>query len=241
MIFNNKEVTDALAAWKSTKDKQHLTKIFDGSKKLIEAIVSQYDSMYRDDMIQAVNAKLLVGMEKFNPNYGTPLHTYFTTIIHNMCRTVMKTESRHFNVFDIDDMEHTLEHTDATELIDTTELIVYCRNRFPNIDSNLVDYVIAAFINYLDVYGAKSPKLLIAKLARETKIDSKMLEFMYKISIIILRYTYMEDVVFSVDETTGVVETKTVPSQFLPELIHIFGEDAANQLQVIFKGMTLRF
>ena len=232
MIFDNIKVTEDLLKWKSTNNERILTRIVKNSQHLVEAIVSSYDPYYREDMIQNAFVKLLGAINKYDPERGTTLHTYFTTVIHNTCRTTMKLESKHYNIFNIDDVERESEDNDA-DVADISFVIEYCRTRFPDIDINLVDYAVITFVNHISLYGLKKSRDACRKLIDETNIDYKTLDLLYKIVIILLRYNHIEDVLFE-------EEGENMEMSVIPEMRYIFGEQTTDLMQVLFAGIQLK-
>ena len=67
VIFDCDHVTSLLIEWQASKDPALEGQILEGSKNLVEALVSRFDPMYRDDLIQEVYARILYACKYFMP------------------------------------------------------------------------------------------------------------------------------------------------------------------------------
>lgn len=236
MVFDNDYVTQDVVRWQIRHNPKRLDRILENTRGLIEAIVSSYDSSLREDMIQACYVKLIRACDLFNPNKGTTLHTYFTTVIHNSCRSVLKTENKHLELFNEDDEEEEIEDDKPSYEVEMEHIIAYCRKRFPLIDVNLLDSAIILLMNHISVYGMKQARQHCHRISRQINIDIRQLDLLYKVIIILLRYNHIEDVLFKLDSEGNV---NTIP--LMPELKYIFGDMNASILTIVFDGMNIRF
>src|SRR4030042_2961061 len=99
MIFDADAVKKSVVEWQRTKSDAAIEGIYEGTTKLIEAIVSYYDPIFRDDMIQECRLKLITGaLQGYDSSYS--LHTYLTTVFHNCCKTYMKKQYRISNLYE---------------------------------------------------------------------------------------------------------------------------------------------
>ena len=231
MIFDNEFVTKDVVRWQIKHNPKRMNRIMENTRPLIEAIVSSYDPMFRDDMIQACYIKLMRACDLFNVSKGTPLHTYFTTVIHNCCRTVLKSEGRHLEIFDLDEYEEEIDDEKPSLEVELESIVIYCRERFPFLDTIILESLITSIVEYITNHGLKSYKQYCNILSDEYTIDIKTIELIYKIVIILLRYNHIEDVLFNV--------APTMP--FTPELQYIFGDTTTSMLSIIFDGIPIRF
>src|SRR4030066_1677582 len=101
MIFDNDYVSDLVSQWQKTKDANVLDLIIDQSRSLIEVIVSSYDTMHREDLIQESAMRLQYALPFFDPTISN-LHNYFTTVIKNICLTYLRKQNRYALEYSLD-------------------------------------------------------------------------------------------------------------------------------------------
>lgn len=86
MIFDNALVTALVLEWQKSRKPEMMCQIIEQSRSLVESIVSIYNPLDRDDLIQESYIKVQHAAQFFNPDVSN-LHNYFTTVIRNCCCT----------------------------------------------------------------------------------------------------------------------------------------------------------
>jgi len=230
MIFDADVVRTLVVDWQRTKSCAVLERIYDGTNKLIEAIVSYYDPIYRDDMIQECRLKLISGaLQGYDSAYS--LHTYLTTVFHNCCRTYMKKQYRISNLLDEDAEPLERVSSDSVSCSDMIEDAI-CRNRdrFPSIPTEVVDDMTEYIITRLSGNIGKK-RGLVAELMANFCMSRHVATTVYHSTIIYLRGKYDNGAKISKD-----------CSEFslMPDLREELGDGAVQRLIIMFSGVCIR-
>jgi len=227
MIFDSRTVSALVMIWQQTKDTDTLARILDGSNSLIEAIVSNFDSYYREDLIQEARARLIFAMEFYNPKISS-LHNYFTTVIRNRCATFLAREARQ-----PDSHEEITQHDETgvdigEELL--LELIARNRQRFPSVDTQDVDGI-TGFIYDGFCLGGKCNAIIGDLLCRYDMSRSEAM-VMYNSTIAYLRGQLK----------AYAADYKSDPSEFslMWDVRELLGDELYQSYVLRFAGMNLR-
>lgn len=238
MIFNGEEVTKLVVEWQRTKDSATMDAIVYRSMNLIEAIVSSYDSSLRDDLIQESVLKLQYACQFFKPAVSS-LHNFFTTVIHNVCRTYVVKQNREFllddkiigndhgDVYELELPDHTDTYKVDCAALD--ELLVHMRKRFLSIPVSVVDD--CTDIIYYGLAGGDNYKTIITSLNRHTQ-SRAISQIMYNACVIYLRAHNMSCASVDIDDIAEL--------SLLNELRMILGDTNFSRVLVAFSGMTIR-
>lgn len=241
MIFDGGKVTEYVIKWKETHDHTVMDSILLESTSLVEAIVSKYDQVYRDDLIQESMSRLMYACEFFNPEIST-LHNFFTTVIHNTCNTFVVKQEREYllddSVREDDDSSDIIElpdtsHADQYELsADTmlTDLICYMRKRFPSLPAATLDD--CAEIIYYGLRNGEQTRMIMSELTKMT-LSRSVSVMIYNVVIVYMRWKNISCSTVDIDDVAEL--------SLLHELKMIVGDSAYSKIVVTFAGMTLRF
>lgn len=247
MIFDNEKVTNLVLQWQRDSDAHTLSEIFEESRNLIEAIVSAYDPEYRDDMIQESYLRIHYALPYYDSNYK--IHNYFTTVIHNQCRTYLKQQYVH-DVELYDNVElcdgvdgdavfveysKTPEHyaIDNNEIL--TDLIARNRQRFPSLPVEEIDDITEfIYASLRDGLYGKS-RGIIANIVKNYGFHRTVATVVYHSSLVYLRKRYAEyskDYVLNRDEKEY---------SLLIDLKNEIGVKAFRKISKLFSGMYVKF
>lgn len=228
MIFDVDRVTALVIEWQRTKDEEVLTVILTESTSLVEAIVSSYEYVYRDDLIQEAYYRIQYALPFFNPQISN-LHNYLTTVIRNICNTWI---SRQLKEPDIElDLQFIGHHEEQDEDEVLPKLIIRNRKRFPSIPVDEIDHI-TTYIYYA-IRDEGMNRRLVTGLSTEFGIAKSLAQILFQSTVAYLRALYIEHArieLCNIDELS-----------FLPDFREVVGDATFNRLATIFSGMTIRF
>jgi len=185
MIFACAEVTALVLDWQQTRSQEILVKILEKSNSLIEAVVSGYNPVDRDDMIQEARARIIYAMPHFDHNISS-LYNYFAAVIHNCCVTYNIRAWKH----DCEDLETRTESCsdryDESEILQ--DLVIRNRIRFPSIDVWCIDF--ASNFVHSGLVNGESSRAIILEIVEGCNIERKKASVIYQSSMIYLRTRY---------------------------------------------------
>ena len=228
MIFDVDHVTALVLEWQRTRDEDTLTDLLFESTSLIEAIVSSYDYVYRDDLIQEAYLRIQYALPFFKPEISN-LHNYFTTVIRNICNTYISKQCKEPDTeLDLQFMGYRETITDNDVL---TGLISRNRKRFPSIPVNEIDHM-TAYIYYEIIDGSTSRRV-ITGLSLQFGIDKSMAQLLYQSTIIYLRAIHINQ-----SKPSKISESDEL--SILPDLLEVLGDDVYNRLAIVFSGMSIK-
>ena len=236
MIFDGQLITQLVQDWQISKDPETLADILERSQSLIEVIVSKFDPLYRDDLIQEASMKLLVALPAFNCVLGS-LHTYCTTVIKNACISwLYKYDKSNIVEIDANDGEddeirmlgHITEEVLPLDVL--ADLIARNRDRFPSLPVEIVDEL-SEYI-YRHLRSISSDKLTIADLVQHVHVSKSIAQLVYYSTLIYLRSTF---------ETYGKIDDCQSELSLMPELKLLLGYEQFRRLSLVFSGMTIKF
>jgi hypothetical protein len=230
MIFDADAIKVDVVEWQRTKSSAALERIYVGTTKLIEAIVSYYDPIFRDDMIQECRLKLINGALMGYDEYYS-LHTYLTTVFHNCCRTYMKKQCRIAILFE----DHEIAEQPCVSDILDDDIIddVICRNRkrFPSLPSEVIDDITEYIMTRLSGNIGKR-RGLVAEIMKNFYVSRHVATVVYHSTMVYLRGNYGGNV-HNRDEALN-------EFSLLPDLCDELGETAVNRLILLFSGLCVR-
>jgi hypothetical protein len=233
MIFDAEHITELAIRWQRTRDEDTLTEILEGCTSLIEAIVSSFDSTYREDLIQEAYYRIQYALPFFNPHISS-LHNYLTTVIRNICYTYTSKQDKEPDV----EYDHQYVHNDFDdryydedgELDVLTALIARNRDRFPSIPVDDIDHVTAYIYYSLQSDGAN--RKTIAQLAVQFCIERSLAQIFYCSTVIYLRALNIEQAKLS--------SNKDYEFTLLPDIEEVMGKRVYEHMAVIMSGMTIK-
>ena len=233
VIFDAASVTKLTVKWQRDKDEDTLAEILQGCTSLIEAIVSSFDSVYREDLIQEAYYRIQYALPFFNPHISS-LHNYLTTVIRNICYTyTSKQDKEPYVEYDYqithDDIDHRY-YNDAGELDVLTVLIARNRNRFPSIPVDDIDHITAYIFYALQSDGVS--RRIIAQLATQFSIERSLAQIFYYSTIIYLRALNIQQAKLPSD--------KDIEFTLLPDIKEAMGEKVYERMAVIMSGMIIK-
>ena len=232
MIFDCEYVTELVDKWRISQDPKVLEVILEQTGSLIEAIVSGYDSLYREDLIQEASLRIQYALPYFDKHIAS-LHTYFTTVIKNICLSYLHKQNQYVAEYPIDLFEYSIIFVQDTQggYTDILEdLIIRNRQRFPSIPTESIDEsselicdAMAAGIN---------KRLVIKKLFTIVGVDKKIATTLYVSSLMYLRCKYSKT-------AKPIVEYDEFSIYTDMELL--FGKDVSESISIILSGLSIQF
>lgn len=185
MIFPCAEITALVLDWQQTRSQDILDKILEKTLALIEAVVSGYNPVDRDDMIQEARARVIYALPHFDHNISN-LYNYLAAVIHNCCVTYNIRAWKH-DCEDIDGRTDTIEDThDESEILD--DLTVRNRVRFPSIETWCIDK--SSKLIHDGLINGGSSRAIVRMIAEECKLEHRIANIIYQSSMIYLRIRY---------------------------------------------------
>jgi hypothetical protein len=185
MIFACAEVTALVLDWQQTRSQEMLAKILEKSNALIEAVVSGYNPVDREDMIQEARARIIYALPHYDHNISI-LYNYFAAVIHNCCVTYNLRAWKH----DYEDLETRTESCidkyDESEILQ--DLVVRNRVRFPSVDVWCIDK--ASGLIHDGLINGGSSRVIVVSIAEGCSIDRRIASVIYQSSMIYLRTRY---------------------------------------------------
>lgn len=232
-IFECDEITLLVEEWQDTQDTHTLEQILEGSRRLIEAIVSSFDYRYRNDLIQESYAKIIYALPFFNKDIAN-LHTFLTTVIRNVCVTFINKERKIIEIPEDYDISADADTTkiDTEDIL--TELIIRNRRRFPSIPVDILDDM-TEFI-FMHVIDSTSKWKTVSLLCNNFKCSKSTASVVYHSSLIYVRYKY-KNYISDLDEWTN----NELEFSLLPDIEEVFGSNVLKDMYAIFSGVYMRF
>lgn len=229
LIFDNAAVTKLVMDWQLDRDPDKLAEIVQKSMALIEALVSAYNSEFRDDLIQESVTKVIYAIRVFDPNMAT-LHTFLTTVIKNVCISWLSKYDKMY--IDIDDVEilGKSDPSDADMKCMISDLKAFSRERFPSLQVEEIDAIIDMLVKHLQ-NGVQRNKSL-SMIADVIGIDRALITTISAASIIYLRLYY------GYGKATQIIQRDEF--SLLPELRSLVGDDIYQRILVAFSGFTIK-
>ncbi len=233
MIFDAKRVTELVVIWQENRDENTLEEILQGCKSLIEAIVSSFDSVYREDLIQEAYYRIQYAIPFFNPHISS-LHNYFTTVIRNICYTYTSKQDKETNI----EYDYQITHdnyddyyyNDIGKLDSLTVLIARNRVRFPSIPVDDIDHITAYIFYVLQSDGAS--RKVIAQLAAQFHIERSLAQVFYCSTVMYLRALNIQQAELS--------SGKDIEFTLLPDVKETMGKKVYERMAVIMSGMIIK-
>lgn len=231
MIFDNDVVTKLAVEYQQTKDSAVLNCILEKSTSLVEAIVSSYDPEYREDLIQEAALKIPKAIVYYDDRFS--LHTYLTTVIHNMCRTFLKKQYRTLTLYE----GYDIVEEDPAEFVYDDDLMnnVICRNRtrFPSLPSDISDGMTETIV-YAMRNGVAKSRGLVTTLMNEFDIPRPIATVFYHSTLVYLRAVY--------EGHADISNILSADHEFslLKDLRDEIGDIAFARVVLLFSGMYIR-
>lgn len=231
MIFDGDYVTALVMRWKLTHDDKVLELIIEESNNLIGALVSTYDNIYRDDLIQEASIKLQYAIQFFDPKISTA-HTYFTTVIKNACLTFLRKQYKYAEELDIDlqvlgNFDYVKVHEDILP-----DLIQRNRKRFPSYPSDSID-AITEYI-YDELTFGNNKRQIVEDMC--TMFDCMRIEAVaiYTSTLMYLRMNY---------KNYACIRQSQYEDEYsiIPDLEELFGAQLTDALCKVLSGMQVKF
>ena len=232
MIFDCDTVSQLVLEFQRNPDEEVLADILEKSRRLVEAIVSSYDSTFRDDLIQESYLKIQNAIQFFNPNISS-LHNYFTTIIRNCCITFSKKNTKELVVDFGEEFiligEDSCDDTDYHETLH--ELVVRNRTRFPSILCDDIDEM-TEHIFFMLQDRAKSNHV-ISSIVEIFDVPRSVASTIYHSTLIYLRGKYRDFADINMIRN---------PDEFsvANDLKELIGDNAYSRISILFSGMCIR-
>jgi len=239
VIFDCPHITEILVEWQASKDPALEGQILEGCQSLVEALVSHFDPMYRDDLIQEAFSRILYACKYFMPSIGN-LHNYLTSVINNTCITYLTKQAKYVSVEDFmenpEDAEAYIETLQAVEVTEHLELLLpdlKARNRmrFPTLPAEDLDSISEAVYNALCSNGSY-PKGLAKMLSETRRIPITVARTVCNSSLIWMRYTNLSNASIHSDHIPELT--------LLKDLEEIVDEKTFRKIRIVFSGMLLR-
>lgn len=229
MIFDCDVVTKLVVDWQRTQDPDLMDQIIEKSMTLVEVLVSSYDYHYRDDLIQEACMRLQYATQFFDADIAN-LHTYFTTVIKNICVTYLRRQERYAREPDID-LSIIGEEECGPDKDVLTSLIIRNRIRFPSL-LEVIDEMTEAI--YTSLTYEERKRQIVNDLVSMYDLDKKYATVVYMSTVMYLRFHYKEfaEVVLSDHEAEFSI---------IPDMEELFGEIIADRVAKVMTGFNIRF
>jgi len=231
MIFDNAAATELVIEWQASKDGLLLEHIIDACIPLVESIASQFDSEYRDDLIQESVASVIYAIEFYDINIAK-LYSYLSAVARNACIMYMRSATRDplipLDVNEIALSQHNVDGDDNSDII--TGLVVHNRQRFPSLPVDDIDAATEyIYCSVRDGIWGKS-RGIVSHLTN-AGFPRNVATVLYHSSIVYLRSLYAE---------SGA--SKYIDGEFtlLPELEMLVGAALHDRVMVIMSGMYIK-
>lgn len=229
MIFDNDAATELVVEWQVSKDGLLLERIIDASIPLVESIASQFDSEYRDDLIQESIASIIYAIEFYDITIAR-LYSYLSAVIRNACIIYMRSATRDPLIpLDADDIALP-QYDDGDDSDIIARLIAHNRRRFPSLPVDDVDdateYI---YCSIRDGIWGKS-RGIVSHLT-DMGFPRNVATVLYHSSIVYLRSLYAR---FGTSKRTNGEFT------LLPELEKLVGAALHDRVMVIMSGMYIK-
>jgi RNA polymerase sigma factor (sigma-70 family) len=226
MIFDSEKVGKLIQSWKISRDKETLEQIIIETHPLASFIASKSNICDREDMIQEALIKVCSALEVYDPTISNP-HTYFSTVIRNVCCSYAAREGRHESMeLDDDTKGITYEYivNDTME-----ELIERNRIRFPTVPVDIIDCVTEHI--YYGIRDEIHQNKTLNDIVKDCIISRSIANTIYNSTIAYLRNKYFQyaNMTLTTDEIS-----------LLPELLEVVGPEAYEKMRVVFNNITLR-
>jgi len=228
MIFDSAKVTKLVQEWKISKDRATLEQILIETRPLASYIASQHKDFEQEDMVQEALLKVCSALEVYDSSISNP-HTYFATVIKNVCSSYVTRESRHNSIELEDETKGITYEYIVNDTLD--DLIERNRIRFPTIPVEIIDSITEHI--YYGMRDEIPQNKTLNNIVRECVISRAVASIVYNSTIIYLRNKY-----FQPSYNRGILDLEEV--SLLPDLLDILGPDTFEQVRVIFNKITLR-
>lgn len=229
MIFESDKVARLVLAWQSTHKPELMTLILELSESLIEVIISSYDPMDRDDLMQEACKRLQYACTKYDVRKGN-LHNYFTTVIRNECNRYVQKRSKDLLSEDIetcmeDYADECVSEEDDSKLCD---LRCHIRQRFSSLHAQDCDTYTT--IIYESLMRGDSYVTIIRELAKHVTRHAALVIFNSA-----LTYLRSENMTYA-----KVVDGKYNEFTLAFDLHRVLGDDIYTKVCAVFYGMNIK-
>lgn len=231
MIFDQQVCTPLVMIWQQSRDPQILDRIMVGVKGLVEAIVTGYDPLYRDDLIQESYAKILYAIEYYDPKRAN-LHTFLTTVIKNICYSYINKEYKLARQEVTVELDFQLPYEDKYSDDDVlTSMMIRNRKRFPSIDVDTIDELTQ--FAYFSLEEGMKHRSIIIFMHKISTLPMEIVTIIFRSSVLYLRSRNM----LAADMSTNGVNEFSI----LADIKEIIGNDAFSKLSTLCYGMNVKF
>lgn len=238
MIFDNDKISKLVIDWQKTQDPELMGHILEGSTSLIESIVSIYNPLDRDDLIQEACIKVQHASSFFNPKLSN-LHNYFTTVIRNCCCTYSTKQNREVLYHDYEELDYrddeegdlNMSYTDTLHSDAMLhDIIERNRNRFSTITPKKMEKICKHIYTAM-AYDSDNGREIIAQISDKFKLGKVESSIIFNSTLIYLRNKHITCSIFK--------EPSPVEYTLLPDLREVVGNESYEKIVRVFSGMTL--
>ena len=238
MIFNEEKVQSLVIQWQENKDKDILEDILKEATGLIEVIVSTFDPIYRDDMIQESYIKVMSVLYLYSPSRGK-LHSFLTSVIRNECSSYIQHVNRSLNITNeviesgIIDCHSDLDYTetDNDELLQ--KLTIRNRTRFPSLPTTIIDTATELIFKSIHDGRIGKSRGTISKIVELFNIDRNKATVMYHSTLVFMRLSMLSNAACG--------ETEFHEFSLMNDFQEIVGNTNCNSISILFSGMYIKF
>ena len=238
MIFNEEKVQSLVIQWQEDNDKDILEHILKETTGLIEVIVSTFDPIYRDDMIQESFIKVMSVLYLYTPARGK-LHSFLTSVIRNECSSYIQHVNRSLNitteVIESGIIEYHSEvdytETDNDELLQ--KLIIRNRSRFPSLPTTIIDPATELIFKSIQDCRIGTSRGTISKIVELYNIDRNKATVMYHSTLVFMRLSMLSNASCDGDEFHEF--------SLMRDFQDIVGNTNCSSISMLFSGMYIKF
>lgn len=232
MIFECDEVTQLVCNWQKTRDPMLMSQILISSTSLVESIVSIYNPVDRDDLIQESMLRIQYACKHFKSDRSS-LHTYFTTVIRNICTTYSGRQGKDLLTEDMNTEDTTIEVVteDIMPSNDETLCELRQRNRLRFASLLPLDVDVYTDFIYKSFLVGDTQRIVLHNLVSKFSISRHMALIVYNSTVVYLRIS-----------NQGFCKQSTVTDEMslATDLKAVVGEEIYAKVILAFQGMNIK-
>lgn len=237
MIFQSGDVEKLYRRYRHSGNAELLEQIHSSSRSLIEVIAKSVDPEQFDDLVQEGHVKLhmLVQDGNYIPSRG-PMYTFLDRALRNHMYDYLRKQRGESVEYLLDAIG--TEPVLATDEFDVTELLEYESRRFSSLDDGLVREAIGYIVSN-DNSGYKGA---VRTLVMTYSISRQLATTMFRSTQAVLRMDCMGyDWQANKADALEVVGLCGTEITMLPEVVLLFGKEAALLQSMVFGGAYVKF
>jgi RNA polymerase sigma factor (sigma-70 family) len=203
------------------------------STSLVESIVSIYNPVDRDDLIQESMLRIQYACKHFNHEKAS-LHTYFTTVIRNICTTYSGRQGKDLLTDDMNAEDTVIEVVTEDIMPSDDETLCELRQRNRMRFPSLLPLDIDAYTDFIykSFLIGDTQRTVLHNLVSKFSISRRIALIVYNSTVVYLRIS-----------NQGFCKQSTVTDEMslTTDLKAVIGEEMYAQVIVAFAGINVKF